>query len=318
MSLRIVSAGRGIPEKCVSNDTLSSFIDTNDEWIASRTGISSRYICTDEGLTDLAATAAQQALDAAGVAPTAVGLIICSTMEGDFKTPSLASGIAERVGTNCPVFDINAACSGFVYAMDIASLYIAHGKANYILIVCAEMMSKHLDWKDRSTCVLFGDGAAACLVTAGNALRHINLLTAADVATLNLPAGSGENPFASKRRPDGFLHMEGQEVFKFAVSTVINQFQLALTSLNLRAEQVDYFILHQANRRIIDSIQQKLGQAKEKFPTNIERYGNVSSVSIPLLLSEMLDNNMIKCGDILFMAAFGAGLAAGSCVVVWE
>jgi len=318
MSLKITGMGKGIPERCVSNEELAGFLDTDDQWIVSRTGIRTRYVCTHESLTDLSVAAARQALGNAGVSIGDIDLIICATIGGDFRTPSLACSVAERIGAICPAFDINAACSGFVYALDVATSYLAMNKAKNILIICAEMMTTQADWKDRSTCVLFGDGAAAAVVTSGNALRYISLSATPDTSILNLPTDTGNSPYIRNKKEKSFLHMQGQEVFKFAVNIVGSEIKRALGALDLAAEQIDWYILHQANKRIIDSIRTKLRQPEDKFPVNIDKYGNLSSVSIPLLLFEMLEEGRIKSGDILFISAFGAGLTAGSCIIVWE
>jgi len=318
MSLKIIGMGKGIPERCVTNDDLTEFIETDDEWIVSRTGIKERHVCTHETLTELSVTAAKQALDKANLITNDVSLIICATLGGDYRTPSHACAVAEQLGTTCPAFDINAACAGFVYALDVASTYIEAGKAKNILIICAEMMSSQMDWNDRNTCILFGDGAAACVVTAGNALKYISLSAIADTTILTLPVDTGNSPFVVEKKGKGYLQMQGQEVFKFAVGIVGKDVKQALESTDLSPGQIDYFILHQANKRIIDSIRVKLKQPEDKFPINIDRYGNLSSVSIPLLLSEMLDDGKLNPGDTLFVSAFGAGLTAGSCIIVWE
>ena len=326
MSLKIIGLGKGIPKRCVSNDDLASFLDTSDEWIFSRTGIKTRHVCTSETLTDLSASAAMRALTNAELTPDAIDIIICTTIGGDYRTPSLACSVLERIGASCPAFDLNAACTGFIYALSVASALLGVGSfadrqaCNYenILIICAEMMSTQMDWSDRNTCVLFGDGAAACVVTKGDMLRYINLSATADTAILNLPSGIGNSPFVSYGDKSNYLHMQGQEVFKFAVSAVENEIEQALGSLALLPEQIDWFVLHQANKRIIDRVRLNLGQPEEKFPTNIERYGNLSSASVPLLLCEMQDEDLIKPGDTILMSAFGAGMTAGSCVIVWE
>jgi len=317
MSLKIIGVGKGTPKKRVTNDDLAVFLDTNDDWIVSRTGIKSRYVCTDETLTDLSAAAALQAAQKAGLSAADIDLILCTTIGGDYRTPSLACCLAERIGADCPAFDINAACTGFIYALDVASLYLSRNNVKNILIVCAEMMSKHADWNDRSTCVLFGDGAAACVVTGGTGIKYINLTAKGNSKLINLPSGTGNSPFTSNSSA-GYMHMEGQEVFKFAVTMVENETRRALKTLTLSPEDIDFFLLHQANKRIVDSIRTKLRQPGEKFPVNIDRYGNLSSASLPLLLFEMLENGTIKTGDTLFMSAFGAGMTAGSCVMVWE
>jgi len=318
MSLRITGIGRGIPERCVTNDELAGFLDTNDDWITSRTGIKTRYVCTHETLTGLSVTASKQALEKANLCADDIDMIICTTLGGEYRTPSHACTVAKQLGTQCPAFDINAACAGFIYILDVASVYLSAGKAKNILLITAEMMSTQADWTDRNTCILFGDGAAACVVTKGNALKYISLSAIPDTTILNLPSDTGNSPFISNKADRGYLFMQGQEVFKFAVNIVSKDVKLALKEMNMTPEEVDYYVLHQANKRIIDSIRVKLKQPEDKFPVNIDKYGNLSSVSIPLLLSEMQDDGKLKHGDKIFMSAFGAGLTAGSCVMIWE
>ena len=318
MSIKIIGMGKSIPKKCVTKDDLASFLETDDEWIVSRTGISTRHICTSETLIELSVSASKQALEKANLTAGDIDLIICTTISGDYRTPALACGAAEQIGATCPAFDINTACTGFVYALDVASAYIQSGKAKNILIICAEMMSTQVDWTDRNTCILFGDGAAATVVTAGNALKYISLSAIPDTTILSLPQDTGNSPFIKNKIERSYLQMQGQEVFKFAVKIVGTDVKQALETLNISPDQIDYYILHQANKRIIDSIRTKLRQPEEKFPVNINKYGNLSSVSVPLLLSEMLEEGKIKKGDKLFISAFGAGLTAGSCVMIWE
>ena len=186
-----------------------------------------------------------------------------------------------------------------------------------MLIISAEMMSKLADWTDRASCVLFGDGAAACIVTKGNALKYLKLTAKGNIDILNIPLGTGNSPFQEKR-PNGFVNMLGQEVFKFAVFMIESQSKSALEELNMTADDIDYFVLHQANKRIIESARKRLNQPKEKFPINIQKYGNTSSVSIPILMDEMLEDGRIKKGTKLFLSAFGAGLTTGTCVMIWE
>jgi len=318
MSIKIIGMGKGVPDKRVTNDELAEFLETDDEWIITRTGIKARHICTDESLTDLSVVAAEKALEMAKLPASDIDLFICATIGGEFLTPSLACTVAEKAGINCPAFDINAACTGFVYALDVASTYIEAGKAKNILIICAEMMSSLADWTDRNTCVLFGDGAAACVVTEGNALKYISLSAIPETSILYLPSDTGNSPFVKNKIQRSYLQMQGQEVFKFAVNIVGKDVKQALEALSMTPEQIDYFVLHQANKRIIDSARVRLKQPEEKFPININEYGNISSVSVPLLLCEMLDENKIKKGTTLFISAFGAGLTSGSCIIEWE
>ena len=316
--IKIIGMGKGIPKRCVTNGELAGFVDTDDEWIVTRTGIKTRYVCTDESLTDLSVTASRQAIGKAGLSASDINMIICTTISGDYRTPSLACAVAEQLGTSCAGFDINAACSGFIYGLDMASNYLKLGKAKNILIICAEMMTTHVDWNDRNTCILFGDGAAACVVTSGNALKYSSLSAIADTTILKLPADTGNSPFITHKKDKSYLYMQGQEVFKFAVNIVGADVKKALEALKITPDDIDYYLLHQANKRIIDSARVRLKQPEEKFPLNIGKYGNVSSASIPLLLGEMLEEGKIKTGDTLFISAFGAGLTAGCCVLVWE
>jgi len=317
MSLKILSVKKSVPQKIISNEDLAKFLDTNDQWISSRTGIKNRHICTSESLVDLCEDAVKKAVEQAGIAFSDIDLVICSTLCGDYLMPSLACCVCERIKISCPAFDINAACSGFIYALDIADGYISTGKANNILIISAEMMSKLVDWTDRTTCVLFGDGAAACIVTKGNAIRYLKLTAKGDTNLLSFPVGTGNSPY-KETRSNGFVNMQGQEVFKFAVTNIGQQIDLALRALDMTPDDIDYYLLHQANKRIIDSAINRLKQPSDKFPMNIERYGNISSVSIPILLDETIDSGKIKKGTKILLSAFGAGMTTGTCVMIWE
>lgn len=322
MGLRIVATSRAMPERIVTNKELTEFLDTTDEWIVSKTGIKSRAVCTGESLTDLSEKAARLALSKASMDSQDIDYIICSTISGDYVIPSLACAVSERLGTACPAFDINVACSGFIYALDIASAYLTAGRAKNILIISADIMSSLVDWTDRAVSVLFGDGAGACIVTDGDSLKYMNLTAMGDTKTIRQIAGIGNNPFArtdSKANEGrGFVQWEGQEVFKFAVHSIEREVNLALDTLGLSPEDISFFVLHQANKRIIDSARRRLNQPEEKFPVNIDRYGNTSSATIPVLLDEMMEDGKIKRGDMLLLAAFGSGLATGACVLAWE
>jgi len=318
MSLKIIGTGMALPEKRVSNEDLSAFLDTSDQWIIEKTGIKNRFICTKESLTDLAETAGRTALEKAGLKPSDLDLILCSTISGDYTTPSLACCVSQRLSATCPALDLNAACSGFIYALDAAAAYLNSEKAKNILIISAEMMSKHIDWNDRATCVLFGDGAGACVVTKGTALRYINLTADGEIRPLHLKTGTGNNPFRKINEAQEPFVMEGQEVFKFAVQSIEKEVARALDTLALTAKDIDYFLIHQANQRILDSARIRMKQPDNKFPANIHQTGNISSASIPILLDEMLSEGKIKTGDTLLLTAFGAGLTTGTCVMIWE
>jgi len=318
MSIKIIATGSALPEKALSNTELAELVDTNDEWIKSRTGISSRYVCTDETISDLAASAAAKALAKSDLKVEEIDLILCSTISGDYTTPSLACIVGLRLGAKCPAIDLNAACAGFTYALDVAAAYIETKRAKNVLIVSAEMMSKHIDWTDRNTCVLFGDGAGAAIVTEGNALKYMHLVAEPNIPFLYLEGKTGNSPFYKHNVKEGYLKMDGQEVFKFAVTTIEREVKAAVEALGITKDDIDLYVLHQANMRILKTAQDRLKEPESKFPSNIHDTGNMSSATIPVLLDQLLEAGKIKKGDTLFMSAFGAGLTAGSCVMVWE
>lgn len=318
MSIKIIATGSALPEKSLTNTELAELVDTNDEWIKSRTGISSRHVCTDETISDLAASAAAKALAKSGLKVEDIDLILCSTISGDYTTPSLSCIVGLRLGAKCPAIDLNAACAGFTYALDVAAAYIETKRAQNVLIVSAEMMSKHIDWTDRNTCVLFGDGAGAAIVTEGNALKYMHILAEPNIPFLYLEGKTGNSPFYKHNVEEGYLKMDGQEVFKFAVTMIEKEVKAAVEALGITKDDIDFYILHQANMRILKTAQDRLKEPESKFPSNIHDTGNMSSATIPVLLDQLLDAGKIKKGDTLFMSAFGAGLTAGSCVMVWE
>ena len=316
MGVKIIGTGKKLPEYIVTNEALAAFLDTSDEWIASKTGIGARRICISEGLTDLAEEAARKALAKAGLSTT--DMVIGATMTNDYSMPSLACCVLERLGFSCSAFDVNAACSGFLYALDAADSAIRAGKAETVLIVAAEMMSRMVDWNDRTSSILFGDGAGACVVTRGDALKYIRATADAQIGPLFAKAGRGNNPFIQSPAQPGYLEMQGQHVYKFAVKTIESEIHLALSATGLTAEDVDYFILHQANTRIIDGARTRLKLPPEKFPMNMQKYGNMSAASIPVLLDEMAESGQIKAGDTLMLIGFGAGMTAGCAVLEWR
>ena len=325
MGIKIIGTGKKLPKHVVTNEALAAFLDTSDDWITSKTGIKSRTICTGETLTDLAEEAARKALDKAGIDISDIDMLIGATMTGDYDMPSLACCVLERFKASCAAFDVNAACSGFIYALDAADAFIKAGKAQTVLIVAAEMMSRMVNWNDRTSSILFGDGASACVVTKGDSLKYIRTVAAPQISPLFAKAGRGNNPFIEASDPHGLpadkhkgcLEMQGQQVYKFAVKTIEKEIHLALDALNMKAADVDYFILHQANTRIIDGARTRLKLPPEKFPMNIQQYGNMSAASIPVLLDEMAQDGLIKTGDMLMMIGFGAGMTAGTAVLEW-
>lgn len=315
MSLKILGAGSAHPAFALSNAALSEIVDTSDEWITTRTGIRSRYVSTGETLLELAASAAKEALRSAGVAAEELDLIICSTIQGDFITPALACLVQREIGARCPAFDVNAACTGFIYALDIAKSYFDAGRAEKILIVSAEQMSKVTNWKDRETCVLFGDGAGAALVGKGDGLKSIRITAKGDDKLLYIAGTSGNNPYSDQESEPSFLHMLGSEVFKFAVTAMCRDINEVLEDAAMTMTDIKMVIPHQANLRIIRSAADKLSIRDDQIALGIDRYGNTSSASIPLLLAELMGEGRLAPGDHIVLSAFGGGLTSGACII---
>lgn len=316
MSFTIQGTGSALPARTVTNADLSAFLDTSDQWITTRTGIRERRVLTDESLQDLAVGAARGAMEEAGIDGAALSLIICATIQSDNLTPSLACQVQRAVGASCPAFDINAACSGFLYALDIARAYYAAGSTGRILIVCAEAMSRVLDWADRSTCVLFGDGAGAVVLAPGDGLKYLRLTARGGDDILCIPAGRRKNPFSDAEASTRLL-MNGQQVYRFAVAAVCAEVETALHACGMAGDDITHYLLHQANIRILQVVRERLAQPEEKFHINIDRTGNTSAASIPLLLDETNRAGRLKPGDTLLLSAFGGGLTTGVCILRW-
>ena len=319
MSFTIIGTGSCLPAFTVNNEDLSKIVDTSDEWITSRTGIKKRHILQDETLLDIAAKAAEAALRNAKVEAHELDMIVCTTMQGDYITPSLACLLQDRINASCIAFDINAACSGFLYALDLAASYFESKKVNKVLIVCAEQLSKFTDWEDRGTCVLFGDGAGAVVLSKGDGLLSISLKAKGRLDCLNIPSSIPQSPFSAleTKSDKSYIYMNGQEIYKFAVSTVTEDVIYAAQKAGIGIDDIDYFLLHQANGRILEAARNRLKQPESKFPTNLANTGNTSSATIPILLDELNQDNKFKKGDILLMSAFGAGLTSGVCIIKW-
>jgi len=317
MSFSIIGTGSCVPAYAADNNKMASLVDTSDEWISSRTGIKKRHIITDETLLDLTLESARKALADADVAPEELDLILCATLQGDYISPAMACLLQRELGAVCPAFDINAACSGFLFALDIAASYFRAGRVKKMLIVCAEHLSKLADWSDRSTCVLFGDATGAAVLGEGDGLLDIKIKTKGNHEFLNIPAYRFQTPFAGAVREKSGIFMNGQEIYKFAVSTIENDSAEMLDSLGLSLDDIDLFLLHQANGRIIEAAYRHLNQPAEKFPMNISEYGNTSAATIPLLLDEVNKNGRLRKGDLILFSAFGGGLTSGTCVLRW-
>jgi len=315
--MKLIGTGSSIPNRTVSNDELSTFLDTSDEWIYPRTGIRSRHVISSEHIEDLAADAARKALADAGLAPSDIDLFLCSNVVNEYMTPGLGCIVSSMIGLNCASIDINCACPGFIFAMDMADSYFQAGKVKNVLIVCAEEPSRMVDWQDRATCVLFGDGAGAAVFTEGNKLKGTKLSAEPSPDKICQYRKLMPTPYVEKEESDVPLQMKGREVFKFAVTTSARDISEILAKTGISLNDVDYFMIHQANRRIIDAIRERLGAPEEKFPINIEDHGNSSSASCPILLDECKRAGLFKEGDILVFSAFGAGLLSATAVLEW-
>lgn len=315
--MKISGTGSAIPKKIVTNEMLAEFLDTSDEWIRTRTGVHSRHVISDERLEDLAIEAAEKALENAGLKAEDIDFIICSNVVNEYVTPQLSCIIQGGIGADCPCIDINCACAGFIHALEIAESFYKSGRVNNVLIVCAEEPTRMTDWSDRRTCVLFGDGAGAAVLTPGDKIRSIKLSASSATDKLWQYRPLHPTPYINKEEVDMPLQMKGQEVFKFAVKAASKDISRTLKEAGLSAEDIDHYLLHQANIRIINAIQEYLEQPKEKFPVNIEDHGNSSSSCCPILLDECNRKGMLKPGDLMVMSAFGAGFVSGAVLFEW-
>lgn len=321
MSIKIIGTGSSLPEKCVTNNDLTKLVETSDEWIRERTGIGNRHVSTGETVTDLAASACRKALADAGKEAAEVDLLLVATCSPECGIPSVACQVQSRLGvSNAVAFDLNAACAGFLFALNTAWAYMEAGIYRNALIVGAEVLSKIVDWTDRGTCILFGDGAGAVYVEkcqSGGILGFVQHSDGGRGEVLKCDSRALKNPYADVPMKAPFVQMDGREVFAFAVRQVPAGIQEVLEQAGLRTEEIDLFVLHQANYRIIEGIAKRLKQDIAKFPMNLDKVGNMSSAAIPVLLDELNRAGRLKEGMHLVLSGFGAGLTWGACVLKW-
>lgn len=320
MTTRIIGTGSYAPDTIVTNQDLTEFLDTSDEWIRDRTGIGQRHVSSELGTAGLATKAALGALEDAGIPAEELDIIILATSSNDKSFPGGASDIQAELGAvNAVAFDITAACSGFIFALHIVHGFFKSGIYKTGLVIGAETLSKVVDWTDRGTCVLFGDGAGAAVVRAEDqGLLHMVMGTDGTKGwTLECQARSLGNCLTKKVPEMGFMKMDGQEVFKFAVKKVPAIVKQVLEEHGTSQEEIKFFILHQANVRIIESVSRRLKIPMEKIPMNISQYGNTSAASIPILLDELNRAGKLEKGDKLVLAGFGAGLTWGATLLEW-
>ena len=322
---KIISTGSYVPENIVTNRQLEKKVDTSDEWIFERTGIRERRIALkSQAASDLAYEASKSAMKKAGIKAKDLDMIIVATVTGDLQFPSTACILQDRLGaSNAAAFDIGAACSGFIYGLSIAENFIKSGARKKILLVGVEALSRYTDWEDRTTCVLFGDGAGAAIIGLAT---DDSCIIATDIQSdgsmwdyIHVPAGGSRKP-CSKETVEKRLHyirMKGNETFKVAVKTLESIALETLEKNKLKPSQLSLLIPHQANLRIIQATAKRLGLPMEKVMINIEKYGNTSAASIPIALDEAVNTGRVRSGDYILLEAFGAGLTWGSALIKW-
>lgn len=324
---KILGTGHYTPARRLTNLELEQMVDTSDSWIRERTGIHERRIASSEETTsDMAAAAARKALEAAGLTAADLDMIIVGTVTGDVPMPACAAFVQQKLGArNCPSFDISAACAGFIYGISIADRFIRCGGAKHVLVIGVELLSRILNWQDRTTCVLFGDGAGAVIVGPADAdgdagILSTHLFTDGSLSNaLIIPAGGTREPLT----PEGLaqhrhkVHMQGQDVFRAAVRYLASAARSALDANGMVASDVDLVVAHQANYRILQALSQRVEIPMERFYVNIQRYGNTSSASIPIAFDEVVRDGRLRRGQTVLMCALGAGISWGSALVRW-
>lgn len=321
----ITGVGAYVPTKVLTNSDLEKMVDTSDEWITTRTGIKQRRIAAaDEFTSDMATKAAQRAMKAAGVTGDQIDLIIVATITPDMVFPSTACLVQQKIGARrAAAFDLEAACSGFIYGLEIAQQFIMSQTYDTVLVIGAEKLSSIVDWKDRNTCVLFGDGAGAAILQ--NRANSHGLLTAVmgadgDKADLLYMPGGGSRCPASAESVSGrlhFLRMEGKETFKHAVQAMVKAAKETLRRCEVTVSQIKCIIPHQANRRIIDAVGERLGATPEQLFVNLDRYGNTSAASVAIALDEAVNSGRIQRGELILLVVFGGGLTWGAALIEW-
>jgi 3-oxoacyl-[acyl-carrier-protein] synthase-3 len=325
-SVRIAGWGMYAPQRVLTNKELERVVDTSDEWIVQRTGIRERRVAAPHETTaTLSAIAGKRAIAVAGLEPNDIDVILVATLTPDYWMPSTGALVKEAIGnTTAAAMDIMAACSGFVYAYSVADAYIRSGMFKNALVVGAETLSRFLDFSDRGTCILFGDGAGAVVLSAsdeeGGGMSGMQMTTDPDGAYMIwLPSGGSRSPVSGQTlaRGEHYVRMEGKETYRYATKTLASSALTAIERAGWKPEDIDLFIPHQANIRIIESVAKGLNLPMEKMFVNVDRYGNTSAASVPIALSEAVDSGRIKVGDKIVLVAFGAGLTSGAIALEW-
>lgn len=317
MSFKILGTGSYIPPHTVTNDDLSKMVDTNDEWITKRVGIKTRHIAINETVGDMAAKAAKDALLNSNVDADSIDLIIAATISNDIACPTAAGYVQKEIGAICPAFDINSACSGFIFALETAAAYMKNDSINRVLVVGTEKISRIIDWTDRNTCVIFGDGAGAFVLEKGKNYIASRLYTNAGDDVIKIPSSVLKSPFYTGDEIKPYIYMNGQETFKFAVTRMTEDTEYVINKAGLSVDDINFFVPHQANIRIIQFAAKKLKTDINKFVVNIDKYGNTSAASVPVAFDELNKSGKLKRGDYVVMSAFGGGLSSAACLIKW-
>ena len=317
MSIKILGTGSYVPENIVTNDDLAKIVDTSDEWITQRVGVKERHLSVNETAADFAVKASKEALKSANLKAEDVDLIIAASITSETICPTVAGTVQKEICASCPAFDISSACSGFLFALDTAVSYIARGEIENVLVIGSERMSKIIDFSDRGTCVIFGDGAGAFVVTKGENYLASKLFTSGGNEVIEIPSNIGTSPFYKGEQKHPYVFMDGQETFKFAVNKIVEDIKYVAGKAKLTLEQIDYIVPHQANIRIIEFASKRLKIPMEKFVVNIEKYGNTSAASVAMAFDELNKSGKLKRGDKIVMSAFGGGLSSAACLIEW-
>lgn len=320
MSLKILGTGSALPEKTVTNVDLESIVDTNDAWIRERTGIEARHLSTGETVASLAAESCKRALQDAGKDAAEVDIIIVATCSPEMALPCMACQVQKEIGARKAVaFDLNSACSGFLFALQTVNAYFEAGIYKSALVVGSEVLSKIMNWEDRSTCILFGDGAGAVYVENSEEKAYFTAHADGERGdVLSCDQRALANPYHPAEPINPYVTMDGREIFAFACRQIPVCVKEVLDKSGMEVAEIDLFLMHQANKRIIEGIAKRLQADLSLFPTNLERVGNMSSASIPVLLDELNKAGRLQTGMKLVMAGFGAGLTYGACVLTWN
>ncbi len=318
MNFRILGTGMYVPEKIVTNDDLSQLVETDDAWITQRVGVRQRHVSQTQTAADMATNAAKNALAAANVSPEELDLILVASISSETASPSTACLVQRNIGATCMAFDLSAACAGFLFSLENAAMWFRAGKVKKALVIGAERMSRIVNWKDRSTCVIFGDGAGAVVLGEGNAYVDSVFHVMGNDEVICVPNNGGTSPFWEGAVPEPYVTMQGQETFKFAVKSMVRDIQILVERNHRTLDDIACIVPHQANYRIIELAARKLNLPLDRFVIDIAEYGNTSSASVAIALHEAVQSGRIKAGDQVVLAAFGGGLSSAAVLLNWE